>query len=124
MERIVAIGEAAGGFFEFRRQLDDKARLYGASVVSLKQDLLLLRFGEGRTGFVATRISSRALRIRGGSGPQRLRKILNDWPQALRCQPVERHALVRFARAAPNAPQRSRNRTAGVSFAQLKLTFA
>jgi Putative transposase DNA-binding domain len=33
MERIVAIGEAAGGFFEFRRQLDDKARLYGASVV-------------------------------------------------------------------------------------------
>jgi putative transposase len=29
-----------------------------------------------------------------------LRKILNDWPQALRCQPVERHALARFARAA------------------------
>jgi transposase len=33
MERIVAIGEAAGGFFEFQRQLDDKGRLYGASVV-------------------------------------------------------------------------------------------
>jgi putative transposase len=33
MERIVAIGEAAGVSFEFRRQLDDKAGLYGASVV-------------------------------------------------------------------------------------------
>src|ERR1700752_2550310 len=41
--------------------------------------------------------------------------------QALRCQPVERHALARFARAARNAPQRSKNRTAGESFAQLSL---
>jgi hypothetical protein len=31
----------------------------GGSVVSLKQDLLLLRFGQGRTGFVATRVSLR-----------------------------------------------------------------
>jgi hypothetical protein len=43
----------------------------GGSVVSLKQDLLLLRFGQGRTGFVATRVSLRALRIGGGSGLQR-----------------------------------------------------
>src|ERR1700751_5703706 len=129
MERIVAIGKAAGGFLSSGGSVMTRPPLWrvgggGGSVVALKQDLLLLRFGQGRTGFVATRVSLRALRIRGGSGLQRLRKILNDWPQALRCQPVERHALARFARAAPNAPQRSRNRTAGVSFAQLKLTFA
>jgi hypothetical protein len=33
-------------------------------------------------------------------GTATLRKNLNDWPQALRCQPVERRALARFARAA------------------------
>src|ERR1700745_606803 len=108
MERIVAIGEAAGGFFEFRRQLDDKARLYGASVVvadrwfpssktcsccgSVKAELDLSQrmFRCGPCGFVADRDCNVC------------EKILNDWPQALRCQPVERHALARFARAAAN----------------------
>jgi hypothetical protein len=33
-------------------------------------------------------------------GTATLRKILHDWLQALRCQPVERHVLARFARAA------------------------
>jgi putative transposase len=31
--RRAGIAAMDGGFFEFRRQLDDKARLYGASVV-------------------------------------------------------------------------------------------
>ena len=57
-------------------------------------------------------------------GTATLAKNLERLAASSACQPVERHALARFARAAPNAPQRSRNRTAGVSFAQLKLTFA
>src|ERR1700751_3168687 len=89
MERIVAIGKAAGGFLSSGGSVMTRPPLWRVgggcgSVVSLKQDLLLLRFGQGRTGFVATRVSLRALRISGGSGLQRLRKILNDWPQALR----------------------------------------
>jgi transposase len=59
MERIVAIGEAAGGFFEFRRQLDDKARLYGVgggggSVVKAELDLSQRVF-RGPCGIVADR---------------------------------------------------------------------
>jgi transposase len=84
MERIVAIGEAAGGFFEFRRQLDYKARLYGASVVvadrwfpssktcsccgSVKAELDLSQrvFRCGPCGFVADRDCNAAKNLATG----------------------------------------------------------
>jgi hypothetical protein len=88
--RRAGIAAMDGGFFEFRRQLDDKARLYGASVVVADR-----WFPSSKTCSCCGSVKAepdlsqrvfrlRALRIRGGSGLQRLRKILNDWPQALR----------------------------------------
>jgi Putative transposase DNA-binding domain len=90
---------------EFRRQLDYKARLYGASVVVADR-----WFPSSKTcsccGSVKAELDLSQRVFRWGLadswriGTATRRKILNDRPQALRCQPVERHALARFARAA------------------------
>ena len=93
-----------GGFHEFRRRLDYKAKDQWrdgdrrAPLVSLEQDLFGLRFGPGRTGPLAappaawrsTGISTRCA-------------ILSNWPQALRSQPVEGRAPAR----PPPAPRGS-----------------
>ena len=93
-----------GGFHEFRRRLDYKAKDQWrdgdrrAPLVSLEQDLFGLRFGPGRTGPLAappaawrsTGISTRCA-------------ILSNWPQALRLQPVEGRAPAR----PPPAPRGS-----------------
>ncbi|MDD4933608.1 MAG: transposase, partial [Methylacidiphilaceae bacterium] len=92
-----------GGFFEFRRQLDYKARFYGATIVvadrwypssktcsccgSAKTENWRCRSG----CFSATNVGMRPGAISTLPGTSK------TWPQALRSQPVERNALARFA---------------------------
>jgi putative transposase len=91
-----------GGFFALRRQLAYKARFYGASVSSR-----IAGFHQARPVLAAV-WSRPDWRCRSGlinATPAGMRSIAtstppaisNIWPQALRCQPVERNALARSA---------------------------
>ena len=79
-----------GGFAEFRRQLEYKARAIrfdggpGGPLVSLEQDLFLLRFGQGRTGAVGAGLPSRQLRLHPGQGPERRPQSREAPPRAPR----------------------------------------
>ena len=94
-----------GGLQEFRRQLEYKARFYGAIIV-----VAISGFLQARPVLAAVRSRLNWLCGNGGSVALNAalkvtamgtrRETLNVWPQALRCQPVERNALARLVRAA------------------------
>src|SRR5262249_7916318 len=89
-----------GGFFELRRQLDYKARLYGSPIVLASRwypsskTCLAAASSSRRWPWRTGRSAVKTVGSRQGAITMPLSTSL-DWPQALRCQPVEKHALAR-----------------------------